>query len=480
MHPSGGVTRQPVPAAPERFPFDAGFQQALLRLICDDDAFARAVQAHLKPAFFEGEVLQWAYAWMQRYYAQYRQMPGIRVVVQQTRGLDARIRPMYAATLEQVIAAPARDDVWLKNAVLDFIKRNVFVRAHVEARELYNAGKVDAAYDLTMREMDRIRRTTWETVDRSDFFAELHQREARRVSYNPMADSIPTGWGWLDHILSGGLSLGEVGYWLAYPKSGKSTVLVTFGKNAVRLAYKRTLHVVLEGTRQQVEARYDTSFSGEMYSEIKHGGFKDAGAYARLMNEYQLLRGNLIVRGFTDRWNYTIEDIQGEIEDLKSEKGWKPELVIVDYLDLMSGRNGPYRGETDKQRDAARDLKSFANRGYAVWSATQAQRPKEGQEEVAHRLMARQIADCYDKVRTADFLGSLNQTKNERAACQLRAFAELYRDNEAGVEKLLKADFARMSIHEEEGLVPVETSAGVTTTAPLGGYTQRLAPVSSR
>lgn len=479
MHASG-ITRQPVPgpATPERFPFDAGFQQALLRLICSDDAFARAVQPHLKPTYFEGEVLQWAWAFCQRHFTQYTVMPSLRLVFQQTRALDPRVRPMYSAVIEQVAATAAftRDDQWIKDSVLDFVKRNIFVRTHMEARELYNSGKVDAAYDLTMREMDRLRRTTWEPVDRSDFFSELQAREQKRITYNPTADSIPTGYGWLDHILSGGLSLGEVGAWLAYPKSGKSTMLVQKGKNCVRLSHKNCLHVVLEGSRGQVEQRYDTAFSGEMYHEIKHGGFKDAAAYARLVKEYEMLRGKLVVRGFTDRWNYNILDIQGELDELKAI-GWRPDMIIVDYLDLMSGRATSYKGETDKQRDAARDLKSLANRGYAIWTATQAQRPKEGVEEVAHLLKARQIADCYDKVRVFDFLGSLNQTPAEKQQKVLRAFAELYRDNEAGVEMVLRADFPRMLIAEEAGLTTPTPTVQTQTTKPLGnsGFTQTKA-----
>lgn len=473
MHPSG-VVRQPTaaPAAPERFPFDIEFQRALLRLICEDDALARATVQHLKPAFFEGDVLQWAYAYCQRHYAEYNVMPSLRLLLQHTRTMDPRVRHLYTAAIEQIVQAPTRDDAWLRNSVLDFVKRNIFVRAYGESRELFNSGKVETAYDMMMKEMEKIIRTQWDVVDRSNFFEELTQREHARATYNEATGAITTGWAWLDHLLGGGLSLGEVGVWLAYPKVGKSITLVQHGGAACRFNMRRTLHLVFEGKRPQTETRYDAYFSGELYNELKNGGIRDANVFARLQRDYAMMRGLLVVRGFTDKWTYTVEDIQKELDDLAAQ-GWDPDLICLDYVDLVSGRSGPYKSEHDKQRDAVRDVKSLANRGYAIWTATQARRPTEEKEAQSHRLLSREIADCYDKVRVVDFIGSLNQTTQEKSCVKpvLRAYAELYRDSTADIEHLMRADYAHMSIREEAGLTTPTPTPGTHTRPQLGAPT---------
>jgi hypothetical protein len=466
------VTRSPViNSAPERFPFDIDFQKILLKLLCVDGGFARAVHRHLQPQFFESEVLAWAFAICQRNFETYGVMPSLQLLLQKTRELDPRVRPLYTATIEQVMSSPMTDEGWLRDSVLDFVKRNVFVRAFSGARDLYNGGQVTNAYDEMMEAMETIRKTTWEPMDRSMFFDELPARESHRLQTNAYADAIPTGIGWLDTILNGGLSLGEVGVWLAYPKIGKSTMLMKHGQACCRISFKRCLHIVLEGSRKQVETKYDAAFSSELYAEIKDGGIRDAAAYARLYKEYEMLRGLLVIRGFTDRWDYSVLDIDTELNDLRRQ-GFKPDMIVLDYLDLLSGRNPPYKSETEKQRAASRDVKALANRGYALWTATQAQRMKEGAEDVPDVLTSSKVADCYDKVRVVDFWGSLNQTRLERDAKQLRLYAEMYRDAPAGQVHSIRADYSRMILGEDPKLIPVDHAKAAAEVAAKGGIVQ--------
>lgn len=478
MPPVRAPVRQPVavPAAPERFPFDVEFQKSLVKLICLDGSFARAVMKYLQPHYFENEVLAWAYALIARHTEQYGAVPSLHLLLQQTRALDPRVKPVYQATIEQVIGAALTDEQWLRDAVLEFVKRNVFVRAFTGSRDLYNSGSVTQAYDSMMEAMETIRRTTWEPVDRANFFDELPQREAKRVQVNYTSNAIPTGIGWLDTILSGGLSLGELGFWLAYPKVGKSSMLIAHGVACTRLSFRPAIHFVLEGHRAQVENKYDTAFSGQLYSEVKDGGIRDAAVYQRLFKEYQYLKNLLVIRGFTDRWDFTVSDIDDELTELKRASGWKPQMILLDYIDLLSGRGKGYKSETEKQRAACRDVKTLANRGYAVWTATQAQRPKEGRDNTPENLYARQVADCYDKVRVADFFGSLNATSLEKEQAMLRVFAELYRDNAANRYTLIRADFSRMLIREEAGLVSPTPFTPGTETRPEFLYTQMTAP----
>lgn len=453
------LVRQPVAPTPDRFPFGPEFQVALLRLLLEDQGLANALAPHLQPHYFEAEPLQWAWSFCLRYRDQYGTVPTLRVVKDQCRGLDARILPLYAATLEQVSTASLTEQLWLRDQALDFVKRNIFVRAFREAQALYNQGKATAAYDYMQEQMEKIRVTTWEPVERMWLTPEsLAARQSKRLGADGRGDSIPTGFPWLDKIFGVGISPGEMALWIAYPKTGKTTMLITHGMQAVRLGMKNVLHVVLEGSLTQVQNRYDAAFSEELYTRIKTGEIDEA-KYTALRNEYEMFRGKLVIRAFVERWDYSVPDIHEEIRVLKRERGWEPQLVVVDYLDLLRGREKGYSSETEKQRAAGRDLKSLANRGYAVFSACQAQRPKEGDEEKAHYIRARNIADAYDKVRVADFVGSINLTLQERAARVARLLAELYRDNEAESVQVVRADFSRMLLREEVGLTSPSLAA---------------------
>lgn len=463
---------------PQTFPFGVEFQKSLIKLLTRDVGFSSAAIKYLKDSFFENDVLSWAFRFIERYNEKYNAIPSLPLLLDETRNLDPAMREYFQLTLETVVESSLVEEQWLKDKVLDFIKRNIFVDGFRETKELYNQGKVDEAYDFMAVMMDSIYNTAWSPPDREFFFEDFNQRTSLRLAYDAYSDTMPTGIHELDNVLGGGLSLGEMGIWVAYPKRGKSTILVNHGVQAVRRANRNVLHVVLEGSRKMVANRYDTVFAQEEYNTVKYGSFSEE-TYKRMAFDYQMYSNKLVLRGFTERWDYSAMDIHEEMKELKRLYDWDPELIIVDYGDLLRGRGKGYKNETDMQRAAFRDLKSLANRGYALWTASQARRPDKDVENTPEILTSRKIAECYDKVRVADFIGSINQTAEERQANQMRLFAELYRDNEAGKVFLVKSDFSRMTIEgiRDTGEVVHPSSTELVAT-PLG-YARQTKPITN-
>ena len=454
--------------APDGLPFGVEFQKALLRLLLEDDVFCVAVVDHLRPEYFQNEVLAWAFAAALRHREQHRRMPSPLLLLELTRGLDSSVRPVYTAVLDQVRSASLTDAAWLREQTVEFARRCVFVRGFDESRALYNVGKATDAFDTMRKRMDELRNIAAKLPDRSWFFQELLQRQARRSSRDPWEDTFPTGLAMVDQVLEGGLSLGELGVWLAWPKMGKSTMLVNLGAACLELCFRNVLHFVLEGSRQLVENRYDACLMRWAYRSVK-GGLEDmdAATFAAWQDFYRLMGERLVLRGFTDRWDYSILDLDAELRELDG-RGWRPSMIIVDYGDLMRGHDGPYRSNFESQQAVYRALKSLATRGYAVWTATQATRPKSDDFDVkATILRSKDVADCYEKIRVADFIGSLNRTLEETKAGLMRVHSELYRENEAGTTAVLAADFATMRYRDTDQSSPSDPGA---RSAPPMGY----------
>ncbi len=460
-----------------RFPFGAEFQRQLLRLLVEDSASSEVLAGHIEPHYFEDPALSWAWRYCRDHAEKFGAFPSLGVLLHEARGaVPPEEWAAYEMTLLQVREEGVRDEAWLKEEVIDFVRRNVFTRAFHECRGLYNDGKAPEAYDLMMVRLEELQRAVWEVRDQSFFFEDFSKREIRRTLHDYDQDAIPSGFPWLDKVLDGGLSIGDFGIWVAYAKIGKTALLVNLGKAATSVAMRHTAHFVFEDTKQKVETRYDSCFLDELYNRVKRG-LGDLEKYERVRRTYALLRGRLVVRGFTDGWDYTILDIDRALKELKKVHGWTPELIIVDYGDLLGGREKHYRSEHAKQKAAFQDLKTLAKRGYALWTASQAQRPKEGAEDKAHLLMARSISDCWDKVKIADFVGSINQTRAEKGQRIMRLYAEMYRDNAADVVGTVRADLAKMQIRHEDGLVSVD--APTVGTTPALGYKprQQTAPI---
>lgn len=448
-----------LPGSIERLPFGPEFQRALFRLIVEDPAFAQAVGPHLRPGYFEAEPLAWAYAAVEAYRGRYDATPRLSVLLEEARRLPPPASIIYQAVLDQVAQADLSAEQWLRDQTLDFCKRNIFVRAWQDSLGQYNQGDVTAAYKTMTEAMDQISRASWETEDQEWFFEGFRQRYSDRLGADPLEDAICTGIHSVDRVLGGGLHLGELGIWVAEAKKGKTTLLTNLGKQAVQRGMHRVLHAVYEGSRKQVAARYDTCFAQERYADVKRSGISEE-VYRRMLAEYQMFTGRLLLRGFVQDWNYSVADLHELLRQLKRQWGWQPELIIVDYGDLLRSRERQ-DSETAHQRAAFRDLKSLSNRGFAVWTASQAQRPKKDSEDDSEVLRTRSIADCYDKVRVADFLGTINRTREERLNHRARLYCELYRDNEADLVVPVYANLDQMTI----GALPPEVPLGFVQTS---------------
>jgi len=430
------------------FSFDKNFQFSLIRCLLEDSAFTYQVKDFIDKNYFTVPALGWIWHSCLNYYSVYQTFPTIRVLKELASKLEPSIATVYLAAIDQIGSADKKDEDWLRDKVYDFVKRNLFVKAFSKTQVLYNEGKTDQSYDFMMEELEKIAAVKSSVIDRSWICDTLPDRQSNRLSGESKEDIILTGMSWLDKVLNGGLGLGELGIWIGGKNSGKSTLLVNHGVSAIRLANVNVLHILLEGSLKQLETRYDSAFSNELYNSIKNGEMQN---YTNLFNEYQQFKKKLVGRSFTDGWNFNIIDIDNEIKALKRDEGWVPQLIILDYGDLLYCR-GSYRTETDKQKDAFHDIKTLAGKGYAIWTASQAQRPNQD-NDLPTILKSKDIANCYEKVRIADFIGSINWTPAERQAKVCRLYAEFYRDNEADFISAVKCDFARMSFTEEIGLM---------------------------
>ena len=442
-------TARPVPK-PEagNLPFGTDFQGMLLKLLLENADFSQSMGSYIQPNYFQNEALSWAWGYALHYREHYTAFPSLALVLDQVRYLDPNLQPIYGAVLDMV-RQPVTDEMWLRDQTLDFIKRQIFRQSFIDGRDLFNAGNVDAAYDLVQRNLDELNRVQFASPDRqwlAEGFAERHI-ERQRVM---VEGTYYTGTGIpdVDRILGGGAYPTFVGVWLARPKAGKTTFLTNIGAVALRAFMRNVLHVPLEGSGKYIADRYDTIFTEELYGNLRSGEI-DATKYSLAFREMQTLRQKCVIRAFTDKWEYNIEHIWNEMRELKRLYGWEPDVIILDYVDLLQGRPTPggYKSTTESAKAASQDVKALANRGYAIWTASQVQRPRDQDfDDKVEVLKSREIADCYARVRIFDLIGSINQSREERKQGYLRGYVELYRDGEADHEFGMSADFQRMKI----------------------------------
>lgn len=424
-------------------PFGVDFQRAVIRLAMLDDAFCSRVVDYLDVGHFGTEPLGWAFKCIRDYWESYARACSPIVLRDYLRHVpDDQRRQVYSEEVEAVIHLHSLPEDYVRTELREFCRRQVFAVAHRESAALFNEGKTDEAYDHMARAQDRIHQIQFEDLDRQWFFEEFNERHRRRQQdrLNPRHEAFLTGLGPLDDI-TGGVQKGEVWAVFAYAKRCKTTWLINQGYSSAFVAEAPTLHFVLEGKGSQTAARYDALCSRELYSMIKDGRMSPQ-AYHQTQIEYARKRGLLVIRTLND-WDVNVGHLQAELTELRA-RAFKPEMVILDYMDLLRSR-GRADSETQHQINAARDFKRLTiQNDFASWTAWQAQRPRDGANAREHILTSANVADAYAKVRIVDAYGSLNATDDEMSRGEMRVFMEGHRDSPINQVYRIKNDLSRM------------------------------------
>jgi replicative DNA helicase len=446
------------------FPFEVGFQRAILRLMMIDDAFAVKALEWVESGHFTSEPLGWMFETFVGYWKQYQQRTSDMVLREHLRKLPQDRASRYATEVEMVIAlGVVPEEEYVRAQLADFTKQAMFAVAHQRSAELFNAGKRSEAYDTTMRALERIQTVGFDQVDRIWLFDELPERQRERIrrQLNPGYGAFTTGIPELDEATDGGAQFGQVWAIFAYAKRCKTTWLVNQLFHATRVHRQPTVYFNLEGSGGMIASRLDACFSLELYSKVKSGDI-DPQRYSLLYQEYQSLRNLCVIRTLND-WDITILSLVQELQYLKSVYGFIPRMMVVDYMDLGRSRDRiPDGSETKHQLAFARDLKRHVNNNeVACWSAWQAHRPEKGAAQKKHVLRSSSVADAYAKVRVVDAYGSLNATDQEMREGKMRVFWEEHRDHPVNKLWEVTNDLARMRMLTSAVFVePEDESAG--------------------
>jgi replicative DNA helicase len=441
-----------------RFEFDAEFQRALLRLLMLDESFCAKALKYLDASYFSSRSLGWVFVTLKHYFDTY----GIRCTDLPLRQA-ARHQPEFAPEVEAMLAmlfVPEAD--YVKEQLKEFVRRNIFAKAHEQSQKFYNDGQHTKAYDVTCRAMDELRLIDFNAPDRSWFFENVTDRTRRRYwrSLDPTKGVYPTGIDPVDDAMDGGPRKGEVHLVMGIPKVGKSIWLINRGFVATRVLRVPTLHFNLEGSMIQCEDRYDACFMGELYANVRRGEITPS-LYREMLSEYEQLRKLLVIRTINN-WEMSVLDLDAELKELKNI-GFVPEMIVLDYVDLLRSRT-PADSEREHQTNSMKDVKLVANRGYCIWTACQGQRPTTANDEREWVLKSHQISESYAKIRICDGYGSINMTNQEKKNGTCRYYLEGWRDGEVGKMFRLKNEMNKM--RHAIGVVEEPPSGGTGSGTP--------------
>lgn len=239
---------------------------------------------------------------------------------------------------------------------------------------------------------------------------------------DPLDDIIPTGIYHLDLALNGGLARAEFGYVMGPSNVGKTYTLVNFGMGAASRLSRKPIcvtHLTFEVSAEKAAARYAARITGRGYEPIRESLDEYLIDFERMGN--LRLNGKIRIKHWP-AGTCGMDDVKRYLDKL-SMLDYNTDLLIVDYPDLMMHeRIGEFRHNLAHTATQLSGLVS--DRNMAGWGAAQSTRTSYFNEIVD----LSDVAEDINKVRTADVVLTLNQSKEEYDLKQLRIFGAKNRE----------------------------------------------------
>lgn len=246
-------------------------------------------------------------------------------------------------------------------------------------------------------------------------------------------------------------------FMVASAKKGKSWLLVNIGKGGLQY-HKRVLHITLEISEEKTAKRYIQSiFSltkneaeqvkvpyferdelGNVtiqFHELEREGIfnKKKELFTKLNDWYSC--PDWIIKEFPTAALST-EHLEMYLDSLEKQKGFKPDLLIIDYADLMKIDAASLRIDTGR---LYRELRGIAvRRNLALVSASQGNRESENAKVVG----VTNIAEDWSKIGTADGVLTYSQTDEEYKLGLARLFVAATREDQGRYMVLISQAYA--------------------------------------
>lgn len=385
----------------QKFNYGLEFESKLLTSIISNDVFLAQIADVLKPEYFESRGANWIVEKAIEYYNTYTKAPSYLVIETEIKGLKKQDN-LFSEELQNFVAfskgyEQSEDLGYVQDKALEFCKNQALKLAIRNSIPLLEDNDYDGIKSL-IDEAYKLGYSRDIGHNYKDDFEKRYAEDARTT--------VPTPWTVINNITQGGLSMGELGIVVAPSGAGKSWVLAALGAHAVKEG-KNVVHYTLELNKIYTSLRYDSIFSEVESSQLLL--HKDS-----VKEKIDALKGTLIVEDYPNK-SASVNTLRGHLNRCIS-KDIIPDLIIVDYGDLLKGAGKDLRNELNQIYVSLRAL--AAEYSCPVWTASQSNRSSI-EEEV---IQANRISEDYSKIFTGDFIFSLSR----RAEDKVTGFAKIH------------------------------------------------------
>ena len=416
--------------------FTPEVQLRILAWFCLEEQEAKYWVQFLEEKFFEFESLKWICTCIKHSYETFKYPPNSVIIRSDYKLTDQTFEEhdiiLYDSFLE-ILELGLDESEYIKDVFVQFIRsRNLRILLY-ETEELKDKGDWEGLREALKTNEPIL---DFESDDNGELFSmstfeELFQQNEAIVSGIPLID---------DRM--GGLYKKEMMLILADTNVGKSLLMTYIGGKALESG-STVLHITLEMSKARTMVRYCATLDSDMETTVGEiQSFRHPENFIRYLME---LREKYEKKLYV----YELPTGLGSVQDIERiVDRTEPDIVILDYLDLIK----PISNKENKRfeiAELAMVSRGMAVKGnYHILSASQTNRMAHDRRIIDINM----AAEDYDKMRTADDVIGLGQTRSDSQGQEVIMFVAKARNTQKGLAQRFRIDFQHMRfefIHHE-------------------------------
>lgn len=395
--------------------YNKAFQEKMCLIMLDERPFADQMMEVLNLEFLELKFLQVFVGKIFEYKTKYKTHPSRDIMETVLRTdlsdlpeiLQKQTREYYARVITSDFDT---EKAYIKNEALDFCRRQKLHEAMLQAVKQIQNSKFDEVSKIIN---DALKLGSENDLG-YDYIKDFEQRYVDNVRF-----PIATGWPMVDEITDGGNGRGEYAVIIAPSGFGKSQVLVNLAANAIREG-KNVVFYTLELSKEVIALRTDACISQIAKDDLKE--HKD-----EVYKEIIKIPGRFIVKHYPKN-TVSTRTIRLHLDKL-IQSGFKPDMVIIDYAELLKPLNN--------RKEVRQDIGDIYNEfeticqeyNVAGWTASQTNRKGLSAEIVSME----EISEAFNKCFGAYLIITLSRSVQDKNSNTGKFFVAKNRNGPDGI-----------------------------------------------
>ena len=439
-------------------------QKIILKTLINDEEYCRKALPHIKAEYFEDEYKP-VYELILSFLQKYNKLPNssaLDVEFQKSDYINKSNRNEIHNLIVDLKNYEEVEREWLLNSTEEWCKQRAVYLAIIKSIGIIDGKDKQLTDGAIPGILSKALQVSFDTNVGHDYFENSNNRYD---FYHLQEDKIPFDIALLNTITKGGVSNKTLNIILAGTGVGKSLAMCHFA-SANLSAGQNVLYITLEMAEERIAERIDANLFDVPIDQLET---LPRELFDSKVNTLKgKTRGKLIVKEYPTATAH-VGHFRALLDELKLKKDFVPDVVYIDYLNIMSSSRVKGLGGSINTysliKAIAEELRGLAvENNIPVWSATQVTRTGFGNTDVE----LTDTSESFGLPATADLMFALISTDQLEGMNQLmvKQLKNRYNDPTQNKRFVVGIDRSKMRLYDVEESAQTLSSDEITTQKP--------------